>query len=99
MKINKKIIAAIFPLSEAEIQGLLHLAQANPVYFLAWFQSLRLPSAQSESPLAPKCRVSFKVNRIFHFSYSYPDYPTAGLTVTRLVRVYCILSSMRISFQ
>jgi hypothetical protein len=31
------------PLSEAEIQGLLHPAQAN-LEFLAWFQSLQLPS-------------------------------------------------------
>jgi hypothetical protein len=35
-------------------------------YFLAWFQSLQLPSTQSESPLAliplaPKFHVSFKV--------------------------------------
>jgi hypothetical protein len=30
-------------------------------YFLAWFQSLQLPSTQSESPLAPKSHVSFKV--------------------------------------
>jgi hypothetical protein len=31
---------------------LLHPAQANLGYFLAWFQSLQLPSTQSESPLA-----------------------------------------------
>jgi hypothetical protein len=54
------------PVSEAEIQGLLHPAEANLSYFLAWFQSLQLPSTQSESPLAliplaPKCHVSFKV--------------------------------------
>jgi hypothetical protein len=29
-------------------------------YFLAWFQSLQLPSTQSESPLAPKSHASFK---------------------------------------
>jgi hypothetical protein len=46
---------------EAEIQGLLHPAEANLGYFLAWFQSLQLPSTQSESPLAPKSHVSFKV--------------------------------------
>jgi hypothetical protein len=28
-------------------------------YFLVWFQSLQLPSTQSESPLAPKSHVSF----------------------------------------
>jgi hypothetical protein len=53
-------------LSEAEIQGLLHPAQANLGYFLAWFQSLQLPSTQSESHLtlihlAPKSHMSFKV--------------------------------------
>jgi hypothetical protein len=51
---------------EAEIQGLLHPAQANLRYFLAWFQSLRLPSTQSESPLAliplaPKFHISYKI--------------------------------------
>jgi hypothetical protein len=61
-KINKKILLQQFLLlSEAEIQGLIHPAQANIGYFLAWFQSLQLPSTQSESPLAPKSNVSFKV--------------------------------------
>jgi hypothetical protein len=46
---------------EAEIQGLLHPAEASLGYFLAWFQSLQLPSTQSESPLAPKSHASFKV--------------------------------------
>jgi hypothetical protein len=56
MKINKNI--TVEPLlktmkrQEAEIQGLLHPAEANFVYFLALFQSLQLPSTQSESPLA-----------------------------------------------
>jgi hypothetical protein len=49
------------PLSEAEIQGLLQPSEANLGYFLMWFQSLQLPSTQSESPLAPKSHVSFKV--------------------------------------
>jgi hypothetical protein len=39
-------------MSEAEIQGLLHPAQANLGYFLAWFQPPQLPSKQSEGPLA-----------------------------------------------
>jgi hypothetical protein len=52
--------------SEAEIRGLRHPAQANLGYFLAWFQSLQLPSTQPESPLAliplaPKSHVCFKV--------------------------------------
>jgi hypothetical protein len=65
MKINeKKSLQQFLPVSEAEIQGLLH--QANLGYFLAWFQSLQLPSTQSESPLAliplaPKSHMSFKV--------------------------------------
>jgi hypothetical protein len=58
MKINKKIsLQQFLPLSEAEIQGLLHPVQAS----LAWFQPPQLPSTQSESPLAPKSHVSFKV--------------------------------------
>jgi hypothetical protein len=67
MKINKKLSFYSLYLKtikgqEAEIQGLLHPAQANLGHFLAWFQSLQLSSTQSEeSPLAPKCRVSFEV--------------------------------------
>jgi hypothetical protein len=38
--------------------GLLHPVEDKLGYFLAWFQSLQLPSTQSESPLAPKCHVS-----------------------------------------
>jgi hypothetical protein len=70
----------------------------NLGYCLGWFQSLQLPSTQSESPLfliplAPKFHASLKsmystVNRIFHFSYFDPDYPTTGLA-----RVYCIYKS------
>jgi hypothetical protein len=56
MKINKKNIyislQQFLPLSEAEIQGLLHPAQANLEY-------LQLPSVQFENPLAFKFRVSF----------------------------------------
>jgi hypothetical protein len=48
-------------ITEAEIQGLLHPTEANLGYFLAWFQSLQLPSAQSESPPAPKSHVSFEI--------------------------------------
>jgi hypothetical protein len=49
------------PLSEAEIQGLLHPAQDNLGYFLTWCQSPQLPSTQSERPLAPKPHVSVKL--------------------------------------
>jgi hypothetical protein len=62
MKINKKVsLHQFLALSEAEIQGLLHQAQANLGYFLAWFQSLQLPSTQSQSPLAPKSHAYFVV--------------------------------------
>jgi hypothetical protein len=60
---------------EAETQAPLHPSQASLGYFLVWFQSLQLPSTQSESPLAlihlaPKSHVSFKVNRNFRFFIS-----------------------------
>jgi hypothetical protein len=67
IKMNKKLsLQQFLPLSEVEIHGLLHPAQVNLGYFLAWFQSLQLPSTQSESPLAqiplvPKSHVSLKV--------------------------------------
>jgi hypothetical protein len=45
---NKKISLHLFlPLLEAIVQGRLRPAQANLGYFLAWFQSLQLPSTQS----------------------------------------------------
>jgi hypothetical protein len=62
MKINKKIsLQEFLPRSEAEIQGLLHSAEANLGYFLAWFESLQLPSTQSERAFAPKSHASFEV--------------------------------------
>jgi hypothetical protein len=57
MKIKKISLQQFLPLSEAEMQGLLHPAQANLCYFIALFQSLQLPSAQSQSPLVPKPHV------------------------------------------
>jgi hypothetical protein len=64
--IKKILLQQFLTLSEPEIQGLLHPAQANLGYFPAWFESLQLHSTQSESflaliPLAPKLHVSFKV--------------------------------------
>jgi hypothetical protein len=61
MKIHKSLSLYSLNLNtterqEAEIQGLLHPAEAKLGDFLAWFQSLQ-PSAQSESPLAPKSHV------------------------------------------
>jgi hypothetical protein len=57
MKINILIsLQQFIPLSEAEIQGLLHPAEANLGY---WFQCLQLPSTQSETPLVPKSHMSF----------------------------------------
>jgi hypothetical protein len=86
-KINKNIsLQQVRPLSEAEIQGL-HPDQVNLEYFLAGFQSLQLPSTQSESPLAlipraPKSHLSFQirrmyatVNRIFHISVRIIPHP------------------------
>jgi hypothetical protein len=87
MKTNKEALLQSFYLKtikrqEAEIQGLLHPGQANLGYFLAWFQSLQLPSTQSESPLAPKSHVSFKVSTqlrteffSFHISILIVRYP------------------------
>jgi hypothetical protein len=76
IKINKKNIAAAISQSQTEIQGLLHPGEANLGYFLAWFQSLQLPSTQSQTPLAlshfaSKPNLIFQnmystVNRIFH---------------------------------
>jgi hypothetical protein len=58
IKINNKIsLQQFLLLSGAEIQGLLHPAEANLGYFLAWFQSLQLPSTQPGSPLVPKSHV------------------------------------------
>jgi hypothetical protein len=34
------------------------------------------------------------MNSIFHFSYFDPDYPTSGLTVTKLARVCYIYTSI-----
>jgi hypothetical protein len=62
IKIYKKEIyqcKQFLPLPEAEIEDLLHSSEADLGYFLAWVHSLQLPSTQAESPLAPKCHVSF----------------------------------------
>jgi hypothetical protein len=78
MKINRKISQQqSIPLSEAEIQGLLHPAQANLGYFCVWFQSLQLPSTQRRSSCSnafcSKSRVMFEVyiqlNSIFNLSH------------------------------
>jgi hypothetical protein len=81
-KINNNIPLQIFlPLSEAEIQGLLHPAQTNFGYFLAWFQSLKLPSTQSQSPLAPKAHVSFLIN-VLNCEHNFSIF-RSGLSDTR----------------
>jgi hypothetical protein len=92
MKI-KISLQQFLPLSETEIQGLLNPAEANLWYFLAWFQSLQLPSTQSESPLAlipraPKSHVSFEVCTQLWTEFSFFIF-RSGLTVTGLARVYC----------
>jgi hypothetical protein len=70
---------------EIEIQGLLHRAQNNLGYCLAYFQSLQLPSTQSGSPLAPKSRVSFYVLD-FELNFSFFIF-RSWLAVTWLARV------------
>jgi hypothetical protein len=59
-----KILLYRLYLKTIKIEGLLHPAQADLRCFTAWFQSLQLPSAQSESPLASKFHVSFKTYSI-----------------------------------
>jgi hypothetical protein len=65
---NDKIMSVqqFICLSGVEIQGLFPSAEANHGYFLALFQSLQLPSAQSEStltliPLAAISHASLRV--------------------------------------
>jgi hypothetical protein len=58
-------------------------------YFLAWFQSVQLPSTQSGkfslSPLNPTCLVKYVLN--FEQNCSLFIF-RSGLTVTGLARVY-----------
>jgi hypothetical protein len=77
---------------EAEIQGLLHPAEANLGYFLVWFQSLQLSSTQFVSSLAPKSHVSLNCKQ--NFSFFKAGYPKSGLTVSGLARVYCACESI-----
>jgi hypothetical protein len=49
---TKMLLQQFLPLSEAEIQDLLHPAQAIFGFFFARFQSVLLSSAQSGSHLA-----------------------------------------------
>jgi hypothetical protein len=76
-------------LPEAEIQGLLHAAQANMGGFLAWFQSLQLPKHNLKvlmlliACVFIKCLLSCEQN----CSYFDSDYPICGLTVTELSKV------------
>jgi hypothetical protein len=99
MKINKKYYCSNFFLCQKmKIQGLLHPAEANLVYFLACFQSLQLLSTETESPLAHKSHVSLKVRTrlsttFFRFSYSDRDYERRALTVN-YIRIYLATSSI-----
>jgi hypothetical protein len=76
MKINKKYHWSNFFLCQ-KLKSRVTIIQLKPIlrYFLAWFQSLQLPSTQSENSLAPKSHASLcpTANRIFHFSYFDPD--------------------------
>jgi hypothetical protein len=60
MLMKKKSLQQFLPVSETEIQGLLHPAKVNLGYCLVRFQSLQLPSTQSESPLAIESHASLK---------------------------------------
>jgi hypothetical protein len=93
-KYKKMSLKQFLPLSEAKIQGLHHPAQANLGYFLVWFQSLQLPSTQSESPiaiilLAPKSHVSFKDVLDCEDNFSFFIF-RSRLTVTELGQVYIL---------
>jgi hypothetical protein len=62
--INKMLLQEFPALSGAAIQGLLHPAGGSPGYFLAWFQSLQLPSTQSESQsVGPLAAAKLKSNK------------------------------------
>jgi hypothetical protein len=87
MKINKKkSLQQFLPLSEAEIQGLLHPAHPVLDIFLRGFSLSSCPQHNLKVLLLLNPLYS-TVNRIFHFSYSDPDYLTSELTATGLARV------------
>jgi hypothetical protein len=84
IKINKKYQCSNFFLCQ-KLKSRVSFIELKPIlgHFLAWFQSLQLPSTQSESPLAliplaPKSHVSFKARTqprraFFIFPYFDPD--------------------------
>jgi hypothetical protein len=70
------------PLSETEIPGFLHPAQANH----GFFSCVVLSSCPQHSLLNPMCLLKHVLNCKQNFG---PEYTTSGLEVTGLARVYC----------
>jgi hypothetical protein len=86
MKINTKIsLQQFLPLFEAEVQGLLHSAQANlAIFFLRCFSLCSCPQhGLKVKVLLLLNAMHSTVNSCFHIS--------SELTVTGLARVYCSL--------
>jgi hypothetical protein len=55
-------------------------------------QVLSEQTSDSSAFLNAMCLLNYMystVNSIFHFSNFDPDYPTSGLTVTGLTKIYC----------
>jgi hypothetical protein len=48
-------------------------------------------TSDSSAFLNVMCLLKYVLSCKQHFSYSDPDYPTCGLTVSGLARVYCVL--------
>jgi hypothetical protein len=94
MEINRKILLQQFlPLSEAEIQ--VSFIQVKPVLGV-FLLGLSLSSCPQHSLKAlfflnPLFLLKYFINCEQNFSYLDLDYPTFGLTVTGLARVYCAL--------
>jgi hypothetical protein len=88
------VVQQFLTLLEAEIKGLLHPAQANLGYFLAWFQSLQLPSTQSESPLTliPFIHKSHVYVLKYEQNSSFFIF-RPRLTITGLAGIYYILNN------
>jgi hypothetical protein len=89
MKINKKYYCSNFFLCQ-KLKSRVSFIQfkLNLGYFLAWFQSLKLPSAQSESPLTLIPCVFLKY--VFNCEQNCSFFMfRSGLTVTGLPRTHC----------
>jgi hypothetical protein len=56
------------------------------------FQVLSKQTSDSSAFLNAMCLLKYVLNCEQYFSHFESDYPTSGLTVTGLMRVYCILN-------